>query len=104
MTTPFKDGVVEPRAIRSNVGRWLAAGVGGVVALGSNGEAPLLDEQESDEVIGAARDAVPRDRRLIAGTGRESTRGTIAACRRAAALGADAVLVRTPSYYKGRMT
>ena len=76
----------------------------GVVALGSNGEAPLLDEQESDAVIAAAREAVPRDRLLLAGTGRESTRATVEASRRAAGLGADAVLVRTPSYFKPRMT
>jgi 4-hydroxy-2-oxoglutarate aldolase len=40
----------------------------------------------------------------VAGTGRESTPGTIAACRRAADAGADAVLVRTPSFFKARMT
>jgi 4-hydroxy-2-oxoglutarate aldolase len=78
--------------------------VRGIVALGSNGEAPLLDDTESDRVIEAARDVVPRDRVLIAGTGRESTRAAISASRRAADLGADAVLVRTPSYFKQRMT
>jgi len=104
MTTPFQDGEVNTRGIRTNINRWLAAGLGGIVALGSNGEAPLLDDHESDEVIGAAREAVPGDKTLIAGTGRESTRATIVASRRAAALGADAVLVRTPSFYKGRMT
>src|SRR5262245_55130903 len=105
MATPFDDdGEVEPQAIGSNVARWIGSGVRGIVALGSNGEAPLLDESESEVVIGAAREAVPRDRLLIAGTGRESTRATIDASRRAADLGADAVLVRTPSYFKPRMT
>jgi len=104
MATPFAGGDVDEAAIVSNVRRWIAAGVGGVVALGSNGEAPLIDEDESDRVIGAARGAVPDGKLLIAGTGRESTRSTIDASRRAAALGADAVLVRTPSYFKGRMT
>jgi len=105
IATPFDgQGEVDPRAIRSNVGRWLESGVRGIVALGSNGEAPLLDEGESDAVIAAAREAVPSDRLLLAGTGRESTRATIDASRRAAALGADAVLVRTPSYFKPRMT
>ena len=84
--------------------RWLAAGVRGIVALGSNGEAPLLDEAESDRVIEAVRSALPADRLLLAGTGREGTPATIAASRRAQALGADAVLVRTPSYFKPRMT
>jgi 4-hydroxy-2-oxoglutarate aldolase len=104
MATPLRDDEVDVSAIGANVRRWIDAGVGGVVALGSNGEAPLLDEDESDRVIAAARDAVPRDRTLIAGVGRESTRATIAAAARAADLGADAVLVRTPSYFKSRMT
>lgn len=105
MSTPFDDGgQVDPDSITTNVARWLERGVRGVVALGTNGEAPLLDEDESDRVIETARSAVPRDRLLIAGTGRESTRATIAASRRAQALGADVVLVRTPSFYKPRMT
>jgi 4-hydroxy-2-oxoglutarate aldolase len=105
IATPFDDGgEVDPAALQSNVARWMRSGIRGIVALGSNGEAPLLDESESDVVITAARAAVPRDRILIAGTGRESTRATIAASQRAAALGADAVLVRTPSYFKTRMT
>lgn len=105
MSTPFDaSGNVDSKSIRLNIGRWIPSGVRGIVALGSNGEAPLLDENESDAVIASAREEVPRDRLLIAGTGRESTRGTIDASRRAAALGADAVLVRTPSYFKPRMT
>ena len=105
MVTVFdRAGEIDAPAISRNVAQWIKAGVGGVVALGSNGEAPLLDEDESDRVIAAARDAVPPDRVLLVGTGRESTRATIAATRRAAALGANAVLVRTPSTYKGQMT
>jgi 4-hydroxy-2-oxoglutarate aldolase len=100
MPTPFTNGEVDPAAIRFNVERWMRAGLGGVVALGTNGESALLDEDESDRVIAAARDVIPSGRLLIAGTGRESTRATIAASKRAAALGADAVLVRTPSFFK----
>jgi 4-hydroxy-2-oxoglutarate aldolase len=47
---------------------------------------------------------VSREKLLIAGTGRESTKATIAATKRAAALGADAALVRTPSFFKAQMT
>ena len=105
MATVFsRDGRVDGRAISSNVAKWIHAGVGGVVALGSNGEAPFVDDDEAEQVIAAARESVPRDRVLIVGTGRESTRATIVASARAAALGADAVLVRTPSFYKARMT
>ena len=105
MATTFNGGgQLDPDAVRSNVTRLIERGVRGIVALGSNGEAPLLDEEESDAVIEAVRGVIPRDRLLIAGTGRESTRGTIDASRRAQGLGADAVLVRTPSYFKPRMT
>jgi 4-hydroxy-2-oxoglutarate aldolase len=97
-------GDVDPARTASNVSRWMATGLSGVLALGSNGEATSLDESESDRVVAAVRDAVPRSRLLIAGTGRESTRATIDACRRAGALGADLVLVRPPSYFKNQMT
>ena len=95
---------VDSKAIAANVARLMTTGLSGVLALGSNGESALLDENESDRVLAAVRQAVPTDKLLIAGTGRESTRATSEACRRAAALGAEAVLVRPPSYYKSQMT
>jgi len=98
------DGLVDARAISAHVARCMATGLAGVLALGSNGEAVFLDEAESDRVLAAAREAVPAAKLLIAGTGRESTPATIDACRRAASLGAEAVLVRPPAYYKSQMT
>jgi 4-hydroxy-2-oxoglutarate aldolase len=97
-------GDVDVRAIAANVTRLMSTGLSGVLALGSNGEANSLDEAESDQILTAVRAVVPASKVLIAGTGRESTRGTINACRRAAAIGADVVLVRPPSYYKSQMT
>jgi 4-hydroxy-2-oxoglutarate aldolase len=103
-TTFDAAGDVDTRAMAGNVRRWMATRLAGVLALGSNGEAASLDEDESDRILGTVRAEVPRDRVLIAGTGRESTRATIAATKRAAAIGADAVLVRSPSYFKSQMT
>jgi 4-hydroxy-2-oxoglutarate aldolase len=103
MPTPFKDGDVDTAGIRSNVRTWMAAGLGGIVALGTNGEAALLDEHESVRVVEAVRAEVPRDRVLIAGAGHESTRATIAAARTLAAAGADAVLVKTPYTYRNHV-
>jgi len=90
MATPFRDGKVDAPSIVFNVERWIHAGTGGVVALGSNGEAPFLSEEESDRVIAAAREGVPRDKTLIAGTGREGTPATIDATRRHYTAVADA--------------
>jgi 4-hydroxy-2-oxoglutarate aldolase len=104
MPTPFDDGEVDTSAIQNNIQRWVRAGLGGALVLGTNGEAPLLDEEEADRVVDAARQVMPHDRTLLAGAGRESTRGTIAAARRAAALGADAVIVRAPSFYRAHVS
>ena len=41
---------------------------------------------------------------MIAGTGCQSTAGTIDLTKKAAEIGADAVLIITPSYYKSQMT
>jgi 4-hydroxy-2-oxoglutarate aldolase len=103
--TPFDDsGRLDLDGLRANLGRWNETGLAGYVALGSNGEAPLLDAEESVAVIRAVREAMTPGMVLIAGTGRETTRATQMACQAAAAAGADAVLVVTPWYYKGAMT
>lgn len=105
LATPFAaDGSLDERGLRANVERYLRTPLTGLVVLGSNGEAPQLDDDEADRAIATVRAAMPKDRPLLAGTGRESTIATIAATRRAADLGADAVLVRTPAFYKGQMT
>lgn len=105
LVTPFTStGDVDPGAIARNAAKYLSTPLTGLVVLGSNGESPQLDDDESDRVIAAVRDVVPADRPLLAGAARESTRATIAACRRAADLGVSAVMVRTPSFYKNMMT
>ncbi len=103
--TPF-DGndEIDLRAFARNIQRWMSTRLQGLVVLGSNGEAPYVDDDEAERLVATAREHVPSDRRLIVGAGRESTRAAIAAIRVAAGAGADAVLVRTPSYFKSQMT
>src|SRR5215831_6370327 len=105
LPTPFDDaGAIDTARLRAAIGRWIAQPLTGFVVLGSNGEAVLLDEDEADRVIAAARESVPPGRPLIIGAGRESTQATVRAVRRAAELGADYVLVRTPGFFKSQMT
>ncbi|MGE3277011.1 MAG: dihydrodipicolinate synthase family protein [Vicinamibacterales bacterium] len=105
IVTPFTPGGdLDAAGLAANVQRYMRSSLTGLVVLGSNGEAPQLDDYEADRAIAAARDHVPAGKPLLAGTGRESTRATIAATRRAAALGVDGVLVRTPAFYKSQMT
>lgn len=105
VTTPFDEatGEVAPIPFRDNLRAWLRAGAHGFVIAGSTGEAPLLDEGEIVQMVEWARDIVPPEKILIAGTGAESTRATVRTARAVAEVGADAVLVRAPSYYRGRM-
>jgi len=105
LPTPFDDrDQVDLARMRAAFPRWLASPLTGFVVLGSNGEAALMDDVECDRVVGEARTLVPATRPLIVGAGRESTQATVRATRRAAELGADAVLVRTPSFFKSQMT
>ena len=105
IVTPFRDDdTVDEAGLRGNVRRWMSSTLTGIVVLGSNGEAVQLDDDEADRVVTVSRDEVPNGRPFIVGTGRESTRATIAATARAARAGADAVLVRTPAFFKAQMT
>src|SRR5438552_5253884 len=103
--TPFDEqDRVDTNRLRAALARWVAGPLTGIVVLGSNGEAALMDDFEADQVIVAAREAVPSGRPFIVGTGRESTQAAVRAARRAAEHGADAVLVRTPGFFKPQMT
>jgi 4-hydroxy-2-oxoglutarate aldolase len=103
--TPFDEaGELDVHRLRVSLPFWIDSPLTGIVVLGTTGEAGLLTDDEAMRVIGEARALVPAGRPLIAGTARESTAHAVAAARQAAALGADAVLVRTPCFFKGLMT
>jgi 4-hydroxy-2-oxoglutarate aldolase len=104
LVTPFTaDGSLDLAAFEANVEALSAFDLAGFLVLGSNGEAASLEEDEKLALVASARRLLP-ERFLLAGTGLESTQGTIALTRRVADLGVDAVLVLTPCYYKARMT
>jgi len=102
-TTPFAlDGQIAKTDITSNIKAWRARGVIGFVVLGSTGERVHLDEREYLEVIEVSRAAT--DSVLIAGAGQQSTINTIKEIKNAAQVGADAVLVITPYFYRPAIT
>src|SRR5690606_35992066 len=96
------DGELDLDGFRSNMERYAESPLDGVVILGSNGEYTLLDEAEKLRLIEAGVEAIGGRRGVMAGTGLESTRGTIALTRKAAELGVDYALIITPHYYKPR--
>jgi 4-hydroxy-2-oxoglutarate aldolase len=101
LTTPFSsDGEVDLVALRQNVSRYNQTPVSGYVVQGSTGESVMLSSAEGEAILSAVRDSAAPGRRMIAGTGAESTAETIRKTIKAASLGYEAALVKTPYYYK----
>ena len=74
---PYKGDAVATDRLKSNLERWNQTRLSGYVILGSTGEFPMLSESERDAVLAAAREAIARDKALVAGTGSHSTLLTI---------------------------
>src|ERR1700674_1095362 len=101
LTTPFAaDGTVSLADLKYNLHRYNGTDLAGYVVLGSTGESVLLASGGEDGILATAKEAAAAEKKLIAGTGVESTAETITKTKRAAELGYHAALVKTPHYYK----
>jgi len=105
VTTPFyPDERIYFRKIEANMARYSRSLLAGMIVLGSTGEAVMLDDVESREVLRVSAEATAAERILVAGVGRESVGATVGLAEAAAEFRYDAVLVRQPSYYAGQLT
>ncbi|HEX8503143.1 MAG TPA: 4-hydroxy-tetrahydrodipicolinate synthase [Pyrinomonadaceae bacterium] len=101
LVTPFgADGGVDVGRMRALVGRQLSGGVSLLVPCGTTGESATMSPEEREAVITTTLDAAGGRGRVIAGTGSNDTAHAVEQSRRAAELGADAVLVVAPYYNK----
>lgn len=104
ITTPFyPDGDLYLRKLEHNVARYSRTQLAGMVVLGSTGEAVMLSMDEQGEILTAAIAAATPEKVMIAGIGQESVRQTLVLAERAATLNYDAVLVRTPHFYRAQL-
>jgi 4-hydroxy-2-oxoglutarate aldolase len=104
LVTPFQKGKLSLSGLKSNIKKLNRFDFTGYVVLGSTGEGILMDEQEGLHAIETVRAAAAPGKIVIAGTGSESSSGTIDFSNKAARAGADYSLVVTPFYYKAQMT
>lgn len=105
ITTPFyPDGRLYLRKLEHNADRYSRTPLSGLVVLGSTGEAVMLGDEETREILRTAREAAAPDKVLIAGVGRESVAETLRLAEFAAEQSYDALLVRTPSFYSPQMS
>ena len=100
LATPFRGGALDLDAFARLLDHQLEGGTQGLVVAGSTGEAHALDGAEYDRLLSFALKHVGGRVPVLAGTGTANTEKTIAATRRAHALGADAALVVTPYYVR----
>ena len=102
--TPFNSkGAIAYDKLAENIAKWNNTSLAGLLVLGSNGEFTYLSDQEKLEVLKTARQGIPKNKLFIAGTGCDSTRSTVELTEQAAAIGADAAMIITPSYYPSKM-
>ena len=102
ITTPFLDSLVvdHPRLAKHVV--WLADhGCGGVVALGSLGEAATLTFDEKISILESCKRALGDRVPVIAGIAGLSTAECVALAKRAASIGCDGLMVLPPYVYRG---
>ena len=97
LTTPYaQDGSVSLSDLKHNLRLYNATDLAGYVALGSTGESVLLRRAEMDAILATVKEASAKEKKLLAGTGAESTAETIERTKRAAEFGYHAALVKPP--------
>jgi 4-hydroxy-2-oxoglutarate aldolase len=104
LTTPFAGDDISIDGIKDNVRRLNLTGLAGYLVLGSTGESVSLSDAESLALVDAVLEAAAPGKKVLVGTARESTRGTIEFTNSLPGHGIAAVLVRPPSYYKSKLT
>ncbi len=104
ITTPFVDEEISVDMMRENMRKYRESSLNGIFALGSNGENKSMTEAEKLKILEVVLEEKADHQVVMAGTGYESTRQTIAFSKKVAEMGAAFVSVVSPSYFKKRMT
>lgn len=101
LITPFdNDGNVDEEGLRFLINYQIEGGVDGIVLLGTTGEAPTLDMDESERVIKVGIEEAAGRVPIMVGCGTYATKTTIKMAAVAELAGADSLLVVTPYYNK----
>ena len=104
VVTPFNEKEeVDYGKMKHNLDKWAKTRLDGIVVLGSNGEFVYLSKEEKLELARFVIENFTKDKKVIVGASAESTRETIKLCKEFAQIGADAVLILPPNYFKGGM-
>ncbi len=100
LVTPFKNDELDVEAFERLIENQIAAGITGIVPVGTTGESPTLSCGERHRVIELAVKVADARCQVIAGTGSNSTRDAIAHTKSAEEVGVDGALLVAPYYNK----
>src|SRR5213079_1113857 len=100
LVTPFRDRGIDVAAFEQLIETQVAAGITGIVAIGTTGESPALSHEEREQVIRVAVAKANKRCLVLAGTGSNATQHAIADTKLAEKLGVDAALLVAPYYNK----
>ena len=103
IATPFVIGELALDKLEQNITKWNKTELNGYVVMGSNGESVFLTHEEKLALIEFTKKYASSNKLIIAGTGSDSIKETVSLSNESANLGADYVLVLTPSFYKSEM-
>ncbi|MDP3174772.1 MAG: 4-hydroxy-tetrahydrodipicolinate synthase [Phenylobacterium sp.] len=98
LVTPFRDGGIDEAAYVALIERQIAAGVHGLVPVGTTGETSTLSHEEHRRAVELCVKTAAGRVPVIAGAGANATDEAIDLVRHAKTVGADAALVVTPYY------
>src|SRR3981189_3704814 len=100
LVTPFREGAIDFTALENLIESQIAAGIDGIIAVGTTGESPTLTHDERKEVIHCAIPSAETRCPAVASTCSYSPREAIAATEEAEKLGVDVALLVAPYYNK----
>src|SRR5436190_4413172 len=100
VVTPFRNGEIDFAAFKKLIEAQIAAGITGIVAVGTTAESPTLTPDEKHEIIERVVKLAKGRCQVIAGAGTNSTRDSIEATKFAEKAGADGALLVAPYYNK----
>jgi len=100
LVTPFRDDCVDEKAFTRLLEAQIAAGLEGVIPVGTTGESATLSMEEHLRVIELTVQVAKGRIKVFAGTGSNSTTEALYLTQQAEKLGVDGVLVVSPYYNK----
>src|SRR2546430_16625524 len=89
LVTPFRSGAIDAAALEKLTEAQIAAGITGIVAVGTTGDSPTLSSDEREQVIRLAVTIAQKRCKVLAGTGSNSTQHAITDTQTAEKIGGD---------------